>query len=240
MMKSLMLACLSGLVAGAFAANPYTDAVDAARVDEQALEQARGQLDEPRAEPRKEPLFVPPFHHRVEEQAAAATLCHNCHDIAPHGRNARTRAFLNMHSRKIACETCHWRPEGKTPGYSRARVPGVGPEEGMIAPVLDGEPVLTLADVPWARRLAQDWEQADKAEKARIKARLHQPLEEKGPECTACHDARDSLLDWKALGYEGGRIRELQDNPTAHFLQRTAPESPDDPVVRIQLRDLLQ
>ncbi|BAO45680.1 hypothetical protein [Thiolapillus brandeum] len=240
MMKSWILAGAIGLASAMVAANPYTEGVDSARVDDEALQQARKQLDHPPAEPRKAPLFVPPFHQRSAEIEAPAVLCLQCHDRAPHRRNPRKRAFLNMHGRWIACETCHWQPEGMSLDYGRVRVPGVPVAEGLIAPLVDGKPVVTLAEEPWVRRLARDWEQADKAARVNIKARLHQPLEEKGPDCIACHDGKDSLLDWKALGYERGRVKELRDNPIARFLQRTEPESPDDPVVRIQLRDLLE
>lgn len=231
-----MLSFLQGILL----ANPFTDEVDHAQVDEDALQRAREQLDDPRAEPLEKPLFVPPFHQRSAPDETPATLCHNCHGLAPHHRSARKRAFLNMHSRQIACETCHWRPREQPREYRRVQLPGMKSGEKIIAPLVAGQPVLTLAEDPWARRLAQDWEQADKEERVKIKARLHQPLEEKGPDCTACHDEQDSILDWRNLGYEEGRIRELQDNPTAHFLQRTEPESPDDPVARIHLRDLLE
>ena len=240
MMKSLVLASAIGFAAGMVAANPYTEAVDAAKVNDAALQQARKQLDHPPAEPRKEPLFVPPFHQRSVPEEAPSVLCHQCHDLTPHRRSVRKRAFLNMHGRQIACETCHWRPEGMSLDYGRVRVTGVQTAEGLIAPLVDGKPVLTLAEEPWARRLAQDWEKADKEERVEIKARLHAPLEEKGPDCTACHDDSKGMLDWRRLGYEAGRIRELQENPIARFLQRTEPETARDPVVRIELRDLLE
>jgi hypothetical protein len=231
-----MLSFLQGMVL----ANPFTDQVDNAQVDDEALQQAREQLDNPRTQALEKPLFVPPFHRRSAADEAPATFCHHCHAPAPHNRSARKRAFLNMHSRRIACETCHWRQSGQQLEYRRVKVPGMISEEGLVAPWSAGEPVLTLAGEPWARRLAQDLERADKAKRVEIKARLHQPLEDKGPDCTACHDEQKSILNWRVLGYEEGRIRELQNNPTARFLQRTEPESPDDPVVRIRLRDLLE
>ncbi len=240
MMKSLLLASAIGFSAGMVAANPYTEAVDTARVDNEALQQARKQLEHPPAEPRKAPLFVPSFHRRDVPEEAPAILCHRCHDRAPHRHSVRKRAFLNMHSHQITCETCHWRPKGMLLDYRRVRVPGAQMSEGLIAPLVEGKPVMTLAGEPWSRRLARNWEQADKEARAEIKARLHAPLEEKGPDCTACHDERKGMLDWRRLGYEAGRIQELQENPIARFLQRTEPESARDPVVRIELRDLLE
>jgi len=156
MRKSRVLASAMAFAAGMVAANPYTEAVDAARVDDEALQQAREQLDHPPAEPRKEPLFVPPFHQRAVPEEAPAVLCHQCHDRTPHRRSVRKRAFLNMHGRQIACETCHWRPQGMSPDYGRVRAPGVQTAEGLIAPLVDGEPVVTLAEEPWARRLADE------------------------------------------------------------------------------------
>ncbi len=238
MMKSLLLAGAMGFAAGMVSANPYTKAVDAARVDDEALRQARQQLEHPPAEPRKAPLFVPSFHQQEAPKEAPVVLCHQCHDRAPHRQSVRMRAFLNMHGNHVACETCHWRPQGIALEHGRVRVAGAS--EGVIAPLVEGKPVMTLAGEPWARRLARDWEQADKEAQVEIKARLHAPLEEKGPECTACHDEEKGMLDWRRLGYEAGRIRELQENPIARFLQRTEPESAQDPVVRIELRDLLE
>lgn len=240
MMKLLVLAGVIGLCAGMAAANPYTDAVDMARPDDEALRKAREQLDAPPAPPRDQPLFVPPFHQRATVEEEPLLLCNQCHGSMPHRRDARKRAFLNMHARRIACETCHWRPEGVRLAYERVALPGSSPEEGLIVPRQRGTRVLTLADTPWARSTRQEWERADQEGKAALKARLHQPLEEKGPDCTACHNEEDSLLDWKSLGYGKGRVRELQGNPTARFLQRTEPESPDAPVVRIRLRELLE
>ncbi len=240
MMKSLLLAGAMGFAVGMVSANPYTEAVDTARVDDEALQKARRQLEHPPVEPRKDPLFVPPFHQRQAPEEVPSLLCHRCHDRAPHRRSVRKRAFLNMHGNHVACETCHWRPKGMLLDYGRVRVPGMQTSAGLIAPLVEGKPVMTLAGVPWARRLARDWEQADKEARAEIKARLHAPLEEKGLECMACHDEEKGMLDWRRLGYQAGRIRELQENPIARFLQRTEPESAQDPVVRIELRDLLE
>jgi len=236
----LLIAAWLGAASG-LAAHPYQDAVEAARPDEKALQQARKQLDQPPVPAREQPLFVPSFHQQPVTEEAPVLLCHECHGRSPHRHGARKRAFLNMHARRIACETCHWRPEAVSPGYDRLRMPGArADEEGLIAPWVDGRPVVTLSGEPWARRLMRDWEQADKSGRSVIKARLHHPLEKTGPRCTDCHDSNNSLLNWKSLGYPEARLRVLRENPVARFLQRTEPKSADDPVTRIQLRDLLE
>ena len=222
------------------AANPLIMEMDQARPDARELQQAREQLQQPLPQPVTEPLFVPPFHKRMDQSPQPTTFCRSCHQRAPHRNDPRKRAFLNMHSRYIACETCHWRPEGGKLGYGWVKVLGSNHSDGMIAPSLEGEPVLILENDSWARKLKQDWEQADDAAKAEIKARLHHPLKQKGPGCGACHGDEASLLDYQALGYEPERARELELDSTARFIGRSEPESKDEPVRRLHIRDLLE
>ncbi|WP_456377529.1 hypothetical protein [Thiolapillus sp.] len=221
-------------------ANPLTMEMDQAQPDAKELQQAREQLQQPLPQPVAEPLFVPPFHKRMDEPSPPATLCRSCHQQAPHRNDPRKRAFLNMHGRHIACETCHWLPEGKKLDYGWVKVLGSDHPDGMIAPSFEGEPVLIRETDSWARKLKQEWEQADDALKAEIKARLHYPLQAKGPGCGACHDDEASLLDFRALGYKPERARELELDPTARFIERTEPVSADEPVRRIHIRDLLE
>ncbi len=58
-------------------------------------------------------LDVPPFHFQgvqtssTEQGLAEQSFCADCHTSTPHKKSVRTRSFLNMHSKSIACETCH-------------------------------------------------------------------------------------------------------------------------------------
>ncbi|WP_456412245.1 hypothetical protein [Thiolapillus sp.] len=228
------------LAASIALANPLVQEMDQAQPDAGELQRAKEQLEKSSPEAVETPLFVPPFHKRKVAQALPATFCRSCHQQNPHRSNARKRAFLNMHSRYISCETCHWRPEGEQLAYAWMQVPGSSHARGMIVPRLKGEPVLIAESIPWARVLKQQWEEADEAGKVEIKAKLHHPLREKGPGCGACHGNEDALLDYGLLGYKPQRARELELNPTARFIERTEPRSADEPVRRIHIRDLLE
>jgi len=221
-------------------ANPLMLEMDQARPDAGELQRAKEQLEQPPVRAIVTPLFVPPFHKRENAPALPASFCRGCHQQNPHRSNVRKRAFLNMHSRYIACETCHWRPEGKQLEYAWTKVPGSSRAEGIITPSLKGEPVMIMENTPWARTLKRQWEEADDAGKVEIKAKLHQPLKEKGPGCGACHGNEETLLDYEVLGYKPQQARKLERNPTARFIERTEPQSADEPIRRIHIRDLLE
>jgi len=235
-----ILVLFSWLISAVLSANPFTDEVDKAQPDAVELEQAQKQIEQPLPEEITEPLFVPSFHQYADKPGLPATLCLSCHSDAVHRKSPRKRAFLNMHARIIACETCHWKPEEKTLEYRWKKVEGSGHDKGMIIPWLGKKPVITMKNEPWAHKLKQDWDKASDAEKVKIKARLHHPLKQTGPGCGACHRHEDNLLNMQALDYQPGRVRELELNPTARFIERTEPQSEDEPVQRLHLRDLLE
>lgn len=45
------------------------------------------------------------------------SVCIPCHGNAPHAKSKETRAFMNMHSFYLACETCHSVPERGAPPW---------------------------------------------------------------------------------------------------------------------------
>jgi len=216
-------------------ANPYLEQVETAVPTAEEMDRAREQVAAPRPQALSEPLFVPPFHKRSSVQDSPRTLCRFCHSGPPHHSDPGQRSFLNVHSRHLACETCHWRPQGQIIEYRFGGEDAVS----VIVPQVGDEPVQTSIDHPEARRIIDLWEGADDEAKAGLKARLHRPLSKKGPDCGACHGAVDSMLDLPALGYDSQRARALRLNPIARFLQRMRGES-GQPVRRIHLRELLE
>lgn len=144
-------------------------------------------------------------------------VCLNCHHALPHRKNERSRTFLNKHSHYIACETCHLRPrdikleyrwlayDGINAGrdievdnrredkvdkdpLKPEKQPSLIPQSGArIAPFYQDKPALEFKGDKFANKVKADWKEASEEERARIKARLHAPLEEKGPECQHCH-----------------------------------------------------
>ncbi len=231
---------LSGLLATALNANPFTDAVDKAQPNAEELKQAQQQLEKLLPEEIIEPLFVAAFHQNTAKTVMPKTLCLSCHNDAAHRNSPRKRAFLNMHSRIISCKTCHWQPEEIALNYRWHKIKGTKNIKGLITPWLNDNPVITMEDDPWAHKLKQDWETANNAEKVKIKAQLHQPLQQQGRSCGACHQSEDNLLNLQKLDYKPGRIRALELNSTARFIERTEPKTADEPIQRLHLRDLLE
>jgi len=162
---------------------------------------------------------LPTFHKRLAQKVTTGeTFCQGCHLPVPHGKKPRTRAFLNMHSRYIACTTCHFRPEGRRFEFRwldyqnwqeahpenpfRTGTDNAQPINGnlKIAPFYAGEPAIPAKNSPFAKEIRRQWQQGDLEQKARLKAYLHSPLKKEGPECTACHTSDQSMLNLTGLG----------------------------------------
>ncbi len=157
-------------------------------------------------------ISLVPFHLRKQQPInPSSAYCTECHLSLPHQKSVRARAFLNMHTDYIACETCHYRPEQSAFTYAWLDMPqqkllGAQTEvwrsgrpadaktpmparDGKlkIVPLFQGEWVSASKDHPALKAIYQRWKEAAAPEKAELKAKLHAPLSAKGPECQACH-----------------------------------------------------
>lgn len=66
-----------------------------------------------------QPYIKGRFHHiGFTLQPDKANMCMRCHGNAPHAGSKETRAFLNMHSFYLACETCHSVPGPGEPAWT--------------------------------------------------------------------------------------------------------------------------
>ncbi len=218
------LALLGCWLAAAAAEPLYWQAVEQVRPDAETLAKAREKVEKHKDIVIRDDIDakLPPFHRRPEKKVTKGeTFCQICHLPLPHSKTLRTRSFLNMHSRFIACATCHFRPKdrhldyrwldyrtGKVIPASAERfrtgkdIDNSIPIDGWvkIAPFWGDEPVVPLPGDETARRIDREWREGDLESRARLQARLHLPLEEKGPECGACHQEEKPLLDLEALG----------------------------------------
>ena len=94
------------------AAPLYIEQVKLSTTDEQKLQDAHKQIEEHSEIILKENLFVPPFHQQKQYKSTdKKSFCNTCHQSPPHNADERKRSFLNMHSRYISCETCHFKPK---------------------------------------------------------------------------------------------------------------------------------
>ena len=236
--------------------------VDGAEPAAEALSEATKQVKAHKKVTVLEHLSVEPFHRRqASPEAVRKPLCLNCHLAQPHRKSERNRSFLNMHSRFIACETCHLkrRPEPLQYRWLDFREHGSGdlpasmtqhfaPEEerqtlaplapypgARIAPFSGVEGVVVFADHPLVEAIARRWKEGTLKTKALLKAKLHQPLKKKGAPCQSCHRRDRNMLDLPSLGADGPKQRAIEENAIARFFRRY---KGDDE--RLRIRGLLQ
>lgn len=177
----------------------------------QAVEKAKKQIADLN-EIKLQDISLTPFHLRKKNPINdSAVYCTECHLPLPHQKHLRSRAFLNMHTDYLACETCHFRPEALELNYAwfdyqqhkvlEAQATqfrsGRKPDDKSplvardgklkIVPMFQGEPVIFTKQDAKAKAIYDQWKAANLDEKAQLKAKLHAPLSPKGPECSACH-----------------------------------------------------
>lgn len=231
------------------AENPYLDLGEIALPDAKTLQEARKQIDDYRELKVRDELDITPFHKRnARSETNKQPLCRTCHPTLPHRRSERKRSFLNMHTRYVACETCHFQPQGidfdyrwlsygkmakvtanevntkNIPESSRKsdeKIPSIVPDEvSRLAPFFQGKPALLFKDDPGAGRVARSWDEGSDEEKARLKARLHVSLKKDGRRCADCHRRNQTLLDWRVLNASDKQLRAIEENAIAQFFAR--------------------
>lgn len=197
---------------------PYLlEQIQQAEPDAAAIEKAKKQVAD-HQDVKLQKISLVPFHLRKKNPINESNVyCTECHGTLPHLKSLRSRAFLNMHTDYIACETCHFRPDN-TPlqygwfDYKQEKAIGGSPalfhsgrkkedkdrwvsRDGhlKIIPLLNQQPIIATRNHPAAKVLYQQWKDADLARKGTLKAQYHQPLRPKGPECSACHN---DLQNW--------------------------------------------
>lgn len=232
---------LGGLNGVAQAEPLYVQRVEAARVTAEAVAKASGQVRDHRDIVIRDHLKVPPFHKRLDDPVRQGeAFCQGCHLPLPHTAKLRSRAFLNMHSRYVACETCHFRPKDAGLEYRwldyAARQPALSPQRFRIgtqtdnaeplaggvkiAPFAGGAPVIVWPGSAFAERVAREWKAADSSGKAQLKARLHAPLEPKGAACAVCHTGQQPLLNLARLGASPEQAAAIQRHVIPQFFSR--------------------
>jgi len=199
----------------------YQQQVENAVPDQAALDHAKKKLAEHKDVTIQDKPIIQSFHKQLGElETAPNAFCRNCHLPLPHQKQLRNRAFNNMHVRFIACETCHFRPKDLKFDYlwfdyeHDQTVDGQGlfrvaqkldngkqrPVNPKIAPLHKGQRAFATKADDFSQAIAARWEKADEAGKVELRAKIHWPLEKKGPNCQDCHDENKSLLNFNALG----------------------------------------
>ncbi len=237
MLVSLFLLYFSGVSAAPL----YLELLENTKPDKKEIDAARKQIKDRVEINVKDELFISPFHKRGNLPGTEKKpICSLCHLPLPHQKNGRSRSFLNMHSRYIACETCHLKTEGYQIEYrwvdfkSREKTQpsaniqsknleyeSIQREPGMrITPFYSGEAVIVFSDQPYSRKLEKTWKIAGDEEKIKLKANLHSVINKEGTKCKACHGKKDLLLDFKSLGATEKQAQAIEENIIAKFFAR--------------------
>ena len=247
-MKTLIhFLCLCLTVFTVTAEPLYVEQVNLAETDEQKLQEILKQIKEHKDIILKEDLFVSPFHQQSQHKVTdKKSFCQTCHQDPPHNKDERKRSFLNMHSRYISCETCHFFSENVRLEYRWLNFNATSNKSSnktdakRITPFYNEEAVIIFSDHELAIRAKETWENKSgiavlNRERAKLKLRLHAPLSEEGPECLDCHNNKEQLLDLESLGFNKKEITSLQQHSIPRFFSRFTKEEQ-----RLRMSDLLQ
>ena len=183
---------------------------------------------------------LPSFHKQKEKKQAAETLCQICHGRLPHTQNSNVRAFLNLHSQRIDCLTCHYQSdqsEKKALNFIWDKTE----TSKKIVPMRGNQSLLISATHPFALQTKKRWDSADIYQKARLYQQIHQPLSKKKVACSDCHQ-HNGLLDLAALKFKPEEIHKIETNRISHFVSglKTEANTGSDKQPGLLLRGLLQ
>jgi hypothetical protein len=169
------------------------------------------------------------FHHIDYEMVPdKRSTCIECHGDIPHDAKKEIRAFGNMHSAFIACETCHVRladdrksgtfkwydreigeiipspiQEGVAPGLYHARIIPFEKVDGKL------RRIDTQSQIDFAREYQRTEKTLTEHQKAKARKIIHKIIDEEPHLCEECHREKDSLLPFEDLGYSKKRAELL-------------------------------
>lgn len=178
------------------------------------------------------------FHDAEPVVTADSTLrqseCLLCHAMLPHQNDRKTRAYLNLHSRFMTCETCHakeadrkgaewsWldlrrQPQGepKAPYKLTGTPPFTGLDNytSLLGLKVGGKPLYADLDSPRAEEYRQNSAPMTQARMKDTKDRFHDRIqsgEGTGATCGECHVPEGGLVDFHGVGFDEERIRQLR------------------------------
>lgn len=111
--RTLIFMLLSSITRLLWADGLYLQTLQSTQLTAEQIQKSRKTLEEYKKVTVRGELEVPPFHKRGKvDDSLGNSFCTTCHMTPPHTKSLRTRTFMNMHTRYVACETCHFRPEG--------------------------------------------------------------------------------------------------------------------------------
>ncbi|HFD12197.1 MAG TPA: hypothetical protein ENJ32_06990 [Crenotrichaceae bacterium] len=89
-----------------------------------------------------------------------------------------------------------------------------------IAPFFNQQPVMLFKDSTQADSLLQQWQDDDLQQRTEVRAKIHAPLESKGPKCVACHDSDKQMLHLQQLGATQDQVKAITMHRIPLFFSR--------------------
>ncbi|MEW6087281.1 MAG: hypothetical protein AB1498_03170 [bacterium] len=168
---------------------------------------------------KKLPFKYDTFNLSAEFQS----VCYTCHGEIVHKKNKSIRAFMNRHTRKIVCETCHLK---NNEIVEKERLLSLAGDDSTLVIQEKGEMKYRWYD--GGGEVLSGLRGNDGDDKARIVPYLENSgkmifilsdkegkippgfaVSKRGRECSECH-RKEGLLDFKALGYSDARIKKFE------------------------------
>jgi len=179
------------------------------------------------------------FHHiDYEMEPDKRSYCIECHGDIPHNKTKEIRAFANMHSAFLACETCHVRlaeeqksgvfkwysrktgeivpspiQEGVAPGLFHAKIVPFEYAEGNLRRIDD------QSGIDFARRYMRTEKTLTETQKTDIKKKIHTRVDENPYLCEDCHRPQDPLIPFEEIGYSKKRADLLVSNEVVGMIR---------------------
>jgi DNA-directed RNA polymerase subunit M/transcription elongation factor TFIIS len=179
--------------------------------------------------------------HKTKRTAVsdAQDLCVSCHGDIPHFKKKETRAFLNMHSFFMACETCHLRYEekstakfiwyNKSNGEKREQInldTFLGNTPYKLMPVNhDGTSAYdNVSMVKYVDAFKSNVTKMTSSEKRAALKKIHEPMTaiKESVTCIDCHqsDRKAAYLPFERIGYPERRADQLFENEVVGMLYK--------------------
>lgn len=89
-----------------------------------------------------------------------------------------------------------------------------------ISPFLNNKSAIILQGHQFAQQSLSIWKEGSLDDQIAHRAKIHAPLKEKGPECKACHQKNQPMLDLKKLGANKKQVRRIQNHIIPQFFKR--------------------
>ena len=168
------------------------------------------------------------FHHiGLDIGPDNRSYCVECHGDMPHDQIKNLRAFLNMHSFFISCQTCHVKLEGeeKTGEFrwydrrtgviipSPVEFEEPGTYKSKILPMERVNGQLRRIDsedrISFALEYKKSKDSLSEAQSTKAKKIIHKIVSKQPHICEDCHNSKDPALPLEKLGYPKKRIDSI-------------------------------